>query len=44
MIDDFDDDDEEVWPSHSSNVWYIAIFVGGVAAAALLTYIFGGWL
>lgn len=44
MIDDFDDDDEEVWPSYSSNVWYIAIFIGGVAAAALLTYIFGSWL
>ncbi|MBA8881237.1 hypothetical protein FHW16_004975 [Phyllobacterium myrsinacearum] len=42
MIDDFDEDDEDAWPTHNSYGWYLAIFVCGVIVAALLTYFLSG--
>lgn len=42
MIDDFDEDDEDAWPTHNSHGWYLIIFVCGVIAAAVFTYFLAG--
>jgi hypothetical protein len=36
MVDDFDEDDEDVWAVHNSLGWYLGIFITGVIVAALV--------
>jgi hypothetical protein len=38
MVDDFDEDDEDVWAAHNSHGWYLGVFVAGVVVAALVAY------